>query len=86
MDSRPVDQDKLRNFSSTIWGYKQGEMVSLLIQIGDRLGRYKALDGAGAVTAKELADKTGLQERWLLEWLRGKSAARGLQDDDDEKL
>ncbi len=86
MDSRPVDQDKLRNFSSAIWGYKQGEMVSLLIQIGDRLGLYKVLDGAGIVTAKELADKTGLQERWLLEWLRGQAAARILHYHDDDRF
>lgn len=86
MNSISVDKDKLRNFSSTVWGYKQGEMVSLLIQIGDRLGIYKALSEAGIVTAKELADKTGLQERWLLEWLRGQAAARLLAYHDDDRF
>ena len=86
MSSQPVDADKLRNFSGTVWGYKQGEMVSLLIQIGDRLGLYKALDGAGAVTAKQLAEKTDLKERWLFEWLRGQAAARILEYHDEDRF
>ncbi|HJP50857.1 MAG: class I SAM-dependent methyltransferase [Pseudomonadales bacterium] len=79
MNSRPIDEDKLRSFSGTVWGYKQGEMVSLMIQIGDRLGIYKALYNAGPVTAGELAAKTQLKERWLFEWLRGQAAARILE-------
>ncbi len=86
MNASAIDQDKLRSFSSIIWGYKQGEMVSLLIQIGDRLGLYKALQGAGAVTAAELADKTGLKERWLLEWLRGQAAARLVDYHDGDRF
>ena len=86
MSSQLIDEDKLRSFSGTIWGYKQGEMVSLLIQLGDRLGLYKALDGAGPVTAKELADKTQLKERWLFEWLRGQAAARILDYHDDDRF
>ena len=37
MTSRQLDEDKLRSYSGTVWSYKQGEMVSMLIQIGDRL-------------------------------------------------
>ena len=43
-----------------VWGYKQGEVVSLMIHLGDRLGIYRALDGAGPVTAEALATRTGL--------------------------
>ena len=76
MNSRPIDEDKLRSFSGTVWGYKQGEMVSLMIQIGDRLGIYKALYNAGPVTAGELAAKNQLKGSWLVEWVRGQGAAR----------
>lgn len=65
-----------------MWGYKQGELVSLLIHLGDRLGLYRSLDGAGVVTASSLAASTGLHERWLLEWLRGNAAAGLLASDD----
>ena len=70
------DPDRVRAFSFNVWSYKQGEVVSLMIHLGDRLGLYRALEGAGPVTAGELAERTGLVERWLLEWLRGQAAAR----------
>jgi SAM-dependent methyltransferase len=81
-----VDADELKRFSFSVWSYKQGEMVSLMIHIGDRLGLYRALAGAGPVTAAELAAKTGLQERWLLEWLRGQAAARLLNYHDGDRF
>jgi SAM-dependent methyltransferase len=59
-------------------------MVSLLIHLGDRLGLYRTLDGAGPVTARDFAERTGLHERWLLEWLRGNAAAELLVSDDGE--
>ncbi len=71
--------DEIKAFSLNVWSYKKGEVVSLMIFIGDQLGLYRALDGAGPMSATDLAGKTGLQERWLLEWLRGQAAA-GLLD------
>jgi hypothetical protein len=68
-----------------VWGYKQGEVVSLMIHLGDRLGIYQALDGAGPVTAEALAARTGLHPRWLLEWLRGQAAA-GLVESADGQV
>ena len=65
-----IDPEELKQYSLNVWGYKQGEVVSLMIHIGDRLGLCGALEGAGSVTAAELAERTGLQKRWLLEWLR----------------
>ena len=75
----PLDQDLVNAYAFQVWGYKQGELVSLMIHLGDRLGLYQALEGAGAVTAAELAETTGLVERWLLEWLKGQAAARLLE-------
>jgi 2-polyprenyl-3-methyl-5-hydroxy-6-metoxy-1,4-benzoquinol methylase len=73
---REIDPDALAAFTFQVWNYKQGQMVSLMIQLGDRLGLYGALDGAGPVSADELSARTGLHPRWLLEWLRGQAAAR----------
>ena len=82
----PIDPDELKRFSFNVWNFKQGEMVSLMIHIGDRLGLYRALTGAGPVTAAQLAERTGLQERWLLEWLRGQAAARLLDSNDGQRF
>lgn len=78
------DPEAVGLFAFRVWGYKQGEMVSLLIHLGDRLGLYRALAGAGPVTAPALASTTGLHERWVLEWLRGNAAADLLSSADGE--
>ena len=81
-----IDPDELKRYSFSVWSFKQGEMVSLMIHIGDRLGLYKALNGAGPVTAAQLAAQTGLQQRWLFEWLRGQAAARLLDYRDPDRF
>src|SRR3954453_23236118 len=78
------DLDQAAAFAFRVWSYKQGELVSLLIHLGDRLGLYRTLDGAGPVDAAELDARTGLHERWLLEWLRGNAAADLLVTSDGE--
>ncbi len=79
-----IDKDLLGKYTLTTWGYKQGEMVGLMIHLGVRLGIYEALDGAGPVTAEELSLATGLHERWLREWLRAQGAAELLVTADGE--
>ena len=79
-----LDPDLLGKYTLTTWGYKQGEMVSLMVHLGTRLGLYEALDGAGVVTSTDLAASTGLHERWLREWLRGQAAADLLVSEDGE--
>ncbi|HLK41696.1 MAG TPA: methyltransferase domain-containing protein, partial [Thermoleophilia bacterium] len=83
---RPPDPREVSDFAFRVWSYKQGEMVSLLIHLGDRLGLYRELDGAGSLTAEELADRTGLHPRWLREWLRGNAAAELLASEDGENF
>jgi hypothetical protein len=81
-----LDPEEVGQFAFRVWGYKQGEMVSLLIHLGDRLGLYRVLDGAGTVTPDELSETTGLHPRWLREWLRGNAAAGLLASDDGERF
>ena len=42
--------------------------------MGDRLGLYRALAGAGALTPAELAARTGTTERYVREWLNAQAA------------
>jgi len=45
-----------------------------LVQIGDRLGLYKALASGGAMTPEQLAKKTNTNERYVREWLSSQAA------------
>ncbi|MFT5134831.1 MAG: SAM-dependent methyltransferase [Gammaproteobacteria bacterium] len=67
-------QDK--GYAGRLWQYKQAETIALMINVGRRLNLYPHLAGAGPVSAAELASKTGLHERWLLEWMRLQTAAK----------
>jgi SAM-dependent methyltransferase len=44
--------------------------------IGDKLGLYRSMAGAGSLTPSELAARTGTNERYVREWLSAQ-AARG---------
>ena len=81
-DGRPIDEDKVRRFALDVWRYKQGEMVSLMIHLGDRLGLYRAMVGAGPIGAAQLATRTGLAERWVREWLLSQAAGGLVRSDD----
>jgi 2-polyprenyl-3-methyl-5-hydroxy-6-metoxy-1,4-benzoquinol methylase len=83
-DRPPADQDRLAEFALHVWRYKQGEVVSLMIHLGDRLGLYRAMAGQGPMTAASLAARTQLNERWLYEWLRGQAAAHLVDSTDGE--
>src|SRR3954454_18779605 len=47
-----------------------------MVVIGDKLGLYRAMAGAGPLTPAELAARTGTAERYVREWLSAQ-AARG---------
>jgi SAM-dependent methyltransferase len=46
-----------------------------LVVLGDRLGIYQAIASAGPQTSEVLASQTGLDERYLREWLAAQAAS-----------
>ncbi len=82
MTHHELDPDQVQLFAYKVWQIKQAEMVAFTVHLGDRLGLYKAMAGAGPLRAAELAERTGLHERWLLEWLRAQAAAELLETED----
>jgi len=75
MTSPTLDPEKLRAKQSLLAQITFGAYAAAMINLGVRLGLYKALANAGGATSSELARRTGLHERWLREWLRGQAAA-----------
>lgn len=58
-----------------------GAFAAGLAYIGDRLGLFQALATSGPVTSVSLADRLQLNERYLLEWLKGMVAAEYVEHD-----
>lgn len=46
-----------------------------LVALGDRLGLYKAMAGAGPLTPAQLAERTGTSQAYLGEWLANQACA-----------
>ncbi len=55
-----------------------------LVLLGDRLGLYKAMAGAGPMTADQLSDKSGLRFRYAQEWLNAQAASGFVEYDPRE--
>ena len=69
-----VNEAKLHEFMMKAVGEMGAAMNTALIVIGDKLGLYKAMAGAGPMTSAELAAKTKTTERYVREWLAAQAA------------
>ncbi len=64
-----VDEQKVEAAVGKVFGELGVAITGPLIALGDRLGLWAALAGAGPVTPGELAARTGTVERYVREWL-----------------
>ncbi len=76
-----VDGAKLEQFVFRAVDEVGATLNAALVVMGDRLGLYRALAGAGPLTPEELAARTGTHERYVREWLSAQ-AAGGFVDHD----
>ena len=70
-----VDPDALMELIGRVIADAGGALILPLAQLGDRLGLFSALAAGGPATSAELAERTGLTERYLREWLLAMAAA-----------
>ncbi len=75
-DTAAIDGAKLEAFVGRAVTDMGAAISGLLLHLGDRLGLYKAMAGAGPITSADLALRTGTAERYVREWL-GNQAAGG---------
>jgi SAM-dependent methyltransferase len=71
----PIDADALEAYTGLAGLHLTAATTALLVGLGDRLGLWKALDGAGPVTSQQLAARTGYDERYLREWLAAQATS-----------
>jgi hypothetical protein len=64
-----MNEQGVLDFLMKLAGDAAAAAGGLSVAIGDRLGLYSAMVGTGPLTAAELAERTGLVERYIQEWL-----------------
>ena len=70
-----IDEQKAEEAVGKVFGELGVAVTGPLVVLGDRLGLWAAMAGAGPVTPNELASRTGTVERYVREWLRGVAVA-----------
>jgi SAM-dependent methyltransferase len=64
-----IDAQRAEEFGGRLAGMINGAMFALSISVGHRLGIYDTLATLDPATSEEIAERTGLQERYVREWL-----------------
>jgi 2-polyprenyl-3-methyl-5-hydroxy-6-metoxy-1,4-benzoquinol methylase len=73
--SETIDEAKVQELAGKVVGDVAGAMSLLMAYLGDQAGVFEAMDRAGPVTVAQLAAKTGLNPKYLHEWLGSVAAA-----------
>jgi SAM-dependent methyltransferase len=74
MDTPVIDQAKLDAFVMRAVGDLSTGYTGVMVSLGAKLGLYKAMAGAGPLSARELARRAGCAERYVREWLNAQAA------------
>src|SRR4051812_950245 len=83
LEIQPVlDSDKLHAFMGKMVGDMGAAMSGALVITSAKLGLYRTLADMGPATSGELAERLGLSERYVREWLAAQ-AASGFVDYDE---
>ncbi len=68
-NGKSLDQDRVAEFLQRVVVDNAAATAGLSTSLGGRLGLYTALAGAGPLTSAQLAERAGLVERYVREWL-----------------
>lgn len=73
-----MDKTKIKDFAGRVYRDTAGAMAVGMADLGTRTGLFRAMAGQGAMTPQALAAASGLQQRYVTEWLYGMAAAEYL--------
>lgn len=69
-----LDEAKVEEFAERLFGDFTGAAITLMIDVGHRTGLFDAA-ATGPATSAELAERAGLEERYVREWLGAMTTA-----------
>lgn len=76
-----MDKERLRACVERVYRDAAGTMASGLAYLGVRTGLFEAMAGEGPMTAEAVAERSGLDPRYVTEWLHGMVSAGYLDHD-----
>lgn len=81
-----LDQKQIEKMAFRVIGDTSGAFTMALAYIGDRLGLFRAMAGAGPLTSAELARRLSLQERYVREWLKAMVTSEYINYDSETQM
>ena len=83
MSATEIDMTRLEAFMGQVVTDMGAVISAPFMVIGEKLGLYKAMAGAGPLSSTEVAEKAGVAERSVREWLRNQAAGGYVTYDPD---
>jgi SAM-dependent methyltransferase len=78
-----LDGQKLEQFVFRAVDEVGATLNAALVVMGDKLGLYRAMAGAGPLSPADLAERTGTAERYVREWLNAQAAGGYVEYDSE---
>jgi SAM-dependent methyltransferase len=64
-----LNEEKIKSIFEKVINYSGISMSMGLVYLGQKIGLFKAMAGAGPLTSQEIATRSGTVERYVREWL-----------------
>jgi hypothetical protein len=74
LDRKPLDEARLEALVGKAVGELSAAYGGVMIDLGTKLGLFRAMAGAGPMTSAEVARAAGCAERYVREWLNAQAA------------
>jgi SAM-dependent methyltransferase len=83
MSAPAIDEARLEAFMGQAVSDMSAAISAPMVLIGDKLGLYRAMAGAGPLTPEEVAERAGCAERYVREWLANQAAGGYVEYDEE---
>ncbi|MDA9981553.1 class I SAM-dependent methyltransferase [Gammaproteobacteria bacterium] len=80
-----MDKAKVKSFVEQVFGDMAGAMTAGLGYVGVQTGLFRAMQGRGLMSINQVVEASGLQSRYVEEWLKGMVCAGYLDYDPDQE-
>jgi SAM-dependent methyltransferase len=74
MQTLQFDEAEVASFATRAIGDIAASYTGVMVNLGSKLGLYKAMAAAGPLSAREVAQRAGCAERYVREWLNAQAA------------